>query len=40
MSNILLVLRRTAAKGTARGVDVYYTEAGQQYHLLTNSITC
>ncbi len=37
VSNILLVLRRTAAKGTARGVDVYYTESGQQYHLRTNS---
>ena len=37
VNNILLVLKRTAAKGTARGVDVYYTEAGRQYHLRTNS---
>jgi hypothetical protein len=37
VNNILLVLKRTAARGTAVGVDVYYTEAGQQYHLRTNS---
>ena len=37
VNNILLVLRRTAAKGTARGVDVHYIEAGQRYYLRTNS---
>jgi hypothetical protein len=33
--NLLLVIMPTARTGSARGVDVYYRSAGQQYHLRT-----
>ncbi len=35
VTNLVLVLRPTAKTGWARGIDVYYRESGQQYHLLT-----
>lgn len=31
--NLVLVLKLTGKKGTAKNVDVFYKEAGQQYHL-------
>jgi hypothetical protein len=33
--NLVLVLQPTAKAGWSRGIDVYYRESGQQYHLLT-----
>jgi hypothetical protein len=35
--NILVVLKLTARKGTARGIDIYYSDGGQQYHLRTTT---
>jgi hypothetical protein len=35
--NLVLVLKPTGAKGTARAVDVFYRAGGQHYHLQTNT---
>lgn len=35
VTNLVLVLTPTAKVGWARGIDVYYRESGQQYHLRT-----
>jgi hypothetical protein len=35
LTNLVLVLQPTQKAGTAKGVNVYYKAAGQQYHLQT-----
>jgi hypothetical protein len=35
VTNLVLVLKPTAKTGWARGINVYYRESGQRYHLLT-----
>jgi hypothetical protein len=36
-ANLVLVLKMTGRKGTAKAVDVFYRESGQQYHLRYNT---
>jgi hypothetical protein len=36
-ANLVMVLKPVGRKGTARAVDVYYRESGQQYHLRYNT---
>lgn len=38
VTNLLLVLKPTGKVGTAQGIDVYYREAGQLYHLRTGFV--
>jgi hypothetical protein len=35
VTNLVLVLKPTASLGSAQGVDIFYGESGQQYHMRT-----
>ena len=35
-TNLVVVLKPTAPNGTTQGINIWYTEPGQQYHLRTN----